>query len=117
MATSTAAGANAQPLSTAEIVELSKAHTFFPWSAQGAVDPIAIDHAEGIYLYTPEGKRIIDFNSQLMSVNIGHGDKRVTDAIARQAEKLQYVSPGFVTEVRARVAQDRKSTRLNSSHT
>ena len=41
------------------------------------LDPIAIDRAEGVYLYTPEGKRILDFNSQLMSVNIGHGDRRV----------------------------------------
>ena len=40
-----------------EIVELTEEHTFFSWSAQGAVDPIAIDRAEGVYLYTPEGKR------------------------------------------------------------
>ena len=74
-----------------------------PWSVQGALDPIAIDHAEGIYLYTPEGRRIIDFNSQLMSVNIGHGDRRVIDAITAQAAKLQYVQPAFATEIRARL--------------
>ena len=88
-----------------EIVRLSREHTIFPWSAQGAVDPIAIDHAEGVWLYTPDGTRIIDFNSQLMSVNIGHGDRRVIDAITEQALKLQYVQPGFVTEVRARLSQ------------
>ena len=80
-------------------------HTFFSWSIQGAVDPIAIDHAEGIYLYTPEGARIIDFNSQLMSVNIGHGDRRVIDAITAQATKLQYVQPAFATEIRARLGR------------
>ena len=78
-------------------------HTFFSWSVQGAVDPIAIDHAEGVYLYTPEGQRILDFNSQLMSVNIGHGDRRVIDAITAQATKLQYVQPAFATEIRARL--------------
>lgn len=88
-----------------EIVRLSREYTLFPWSAQGAVDPIAIDRAEGVYLYTPDGKRILDFNSQLMSVNIGHGDRRVIDAITRQALKLQYVQPGFVTEVRARLGR------------
>jgi taurine--2-oxoglutarate transaminase len=86
-----------------EIVRLSREHTFFSWSVQGAIDPIAIDHAEGIYLYTPDGDRIIDFNSQLMSVNIGHGDRRVIDAITEQALKLQYVQPAFATEPRARL--------------
>jgi taurine--2-oxoglutarate transaminase len=99
MAIETGAGA----MTSEEIVALSRAHTFFSWSIQGALDPIAIDHAEGIYLYTPEGQRIIDFNSQLMSVNIGHGDRRVIDAITEQATKLQYVMPGFVTEVRAKL--------------
>ncbi len=92
-------------MSTEEIVRLSREHTFFSWSAQGAVDPIAIDHAEGVYLYTPEGQRILDFNSQLMSVNIGHGDRRVIDAITAQATKLQYVQPAFATEPRARLGK------------
>jgi taurine---2-oxoglutarate transaminase len=92
-------------MSTEEIVRLSREHTFFSWSAQGAIDPIAIDRAEGVYLYTPEGRRILDFNSQLMSVNIGHGDRRVTDAIAAQAAKLQFVQPAFATEARARLGQ------------
>ena len=93
----------AAKMTSEEIVALSRAHTFFSWSIQGALDPIAIDHAEGVYLYTPEGRRILDFNSQLMSVNIGHGDRRVIDAITEQATKLQYVQPAFVTEIRARL--------------
>jgi len=90
-------------MTSEEIVALSREHTFFSWSAQGAIDPIAIDRAEGVYLYTPEGKRILDFNSQLMSVNIGHGDRRVIDAITAQATKLQYVQPAFASEPRARL--------------
>jgi len=90
-------------MTSEEIVALTREHTFFSWSVQGAVDPIAIDHAEGVYLYTPEGRRILDFNSQLMSVNIGHGDRRVVDAITAQATKLQYVQPAFATEIRARL--------------
>ena len=95
--------APAGAMTAEEIVRLSREHTFFSWSVQGAIDPIAIDHAEGIYLYTPDGQRIIDFNSQLMSVNIGHGDRRVIDAITAQATKLQYVQPAFATEPRARL--------------
>ena len=90
-------------MTSEEIVSLSRAHTFFSWSVQGALDPIAIDRAEGIYLYTPEGDRIIDFNSQLMSVNVGHGDRRIIDAITEQATKLQYVQPAFATDIRARL--------------
>jgi taurine--2-oxoglutarate transaminase len=90
-------------MTSEEISRLSREHTFFSWSVQGAVDPIAIDHAEGVYLYTPEGRRILDFNSQLMSVNIGHGDRRVVEAITAQAMKLQYVQPAFATEIRARL--------------
>ncbi|HXG25967.1 MAG TPA: aminotransferase class III-fold pyridoxal phosphate-dependent enzyme [Candidatus Binatia bacterium] len=92
-------------MTSEEIVRLNRAHTFFSWSVQGQLDPIAIDRAEGIYLYTPEGRRILDFNSQLMSVNIGHGDRRVVDAITEQAMKLQYVQPAFATEIRGRLGQ------------
>jgi taurine--2-oxoglutarate transaminase len=92
-------------MTSAQIVELSRKHTFFSWSVQGAVDPIVIDHAEGVWLYTPDGDRILDFNSQLMSVNIGHGDRRVIDAITEQATKLQYVQPAFATEIRGRLGQ------------
>jgi taurine---2-oxoglutarate transaminase len=93
-------------MTSEEIVALNRTHTFFSWSIQGAVDPIVIDRAEGVWLYTPEGKRILDFNSQLMSVNIGHGDRRVIDAITEQATKLQYVQPSlFATEIRGRLGQ------------
>ncbi len=99
-------GISAAPgMTSEEIVALSRAHTVFSWSVQGALDPIAIDRAEGVYLYTPEGKRILDFNSQLMSVNIGHGDQRVVRAITEQATKLQYVQPAFATEIRARLGR------------
>src|SRR4029079_14077085 len=90
-------------LTSEQIVAANRAHTLFSWSIQGQLDPIAIDRAEGVYLYTPEGKRILDFNSQLMSVNIGHGDRRVIDAITEQALKLQYVQPAFATEIRGRL--------------
>ncbi len=97
-------GISAAPgMTSQEIVALNRAHTLFSWSVQGAIDPIAIDHAEGVYLYTPEGKRILDFNAQLMSVNIGHGDRRVIDAINEQAAKLQFVQPAFATEIRGRL--------------
>jgi len=87
-----------------EIVALSKRHTISEWAVQGAIDPIPVERADGIYFYTPDGTRYIDFNSQLMSVNIGHSDPRVVKAIQEQAAKLCYVTPGgMTTEPRARL--------------
>ncbi len=88
-----------------EIVDLTRKHTLYEWSAQSKVDPIPVARAKGIYFWTPEGKRFIDFNSQLMSVNIGHGDKRVIQAITEQASTLAYANPFMATEVRARLGQ------------
>ena len=87
-----------------EIVALSKKHTLFEWSAQSDVDPIPVARAKGIYFWTPEGQRFIDFNSQLMCVNIGHGDERVVRAIQEQAAVLAYATPAMATEPRARLA-------------
>jgi taurine--2-oxoglutarate transaminase len=86
-----------------QIVDLCRRHTLFEWSAQAAVDPIPVARAKGIYFWTPEGKRFIDFNSQLMCVNIGHGDERVIRAINEQAATLAYANPFMATEVRARL--------------
>lgn len=92
-------------LTADEILRLNREYTFFSWSAQAKVNPIVIDRAEGIYFWDPDGKRYIDFNSQLMSVNIGHGDKRVADAISAQAHQLAFAAPQFATEVRGRLGQ------------
>jgi len=86
-----------------EIVALSKKHTITEYVPQDAVNPIPVARAKGVYFWTPEGKRFLDFNSQLMSVNIGHGDPRVISAITEQAEKVTYVTPAMTTEVRARL--------------
>ena len=86
-----------------EIVALTKKHTIFEYAVQGTVDPVPVARAKGVYFWTPEGKRFLDFNSQLMCVNIGHGDPRVVKAIADQAAILTYVTPAMATEPRARL--------------
>src|ERR1700674_955127 len=86
-----------------EMIALSKKHTLFEWTAQSKVDPIPVARAKGIYFWTPEGKRFIDFNSQLMCVNIGHGDERVIRAIQEQAATLAYANLFMATDVRARL--------------
>ncbi|HVM24303.1 MAG TPA: aminotransferase class III-fold pyridoxal phosphate-dependent enzyme, partial [Candidatus Limnocylindrales bacterium] len=88
-----------------EIVALTKRHTLFEWSAQSKVDPIPVAGAKGCYFWTPEGKRYLDFNSQLMCTNIGHGHPTVIAAIQAQAEQLAYANPFMATEPRARLGQ------------
>jgi taurine--2-oxoglutarate transaminase len=86
------------------MIEACRRHTLFEWSAQDHVDPIPVAGAKGVYFWTPEGQRFIDFNSQLMCVNIGHGDERVIRAVQDQVATLAYVNPFLVSEVRARLA-------------
>src|SRR6187431_455389 len=93
----------AETMTGEQIVELCRRHTLFEWSLQSAVDPIPVARAKGIHFWTPEGKRYIDFNSQLMCVNIGHGDERVIRAIQEQADALAYANPFMATEPRARL--------------
>jgi taurine--2-oxoglutarate transaminase len=75
-------------------------HTLFSWSKQAGLNPINIERAEGVYLYDRDGRRYLDFSSQLMNVNIGHGDQRVTDAVAAQMREVSYVYPGMITKAR-----------------
>ncbi len=89
-----------------EIVELTKKHSFFSWSAQGAVNPIPMAKGKGVYFWDANGKRYFDLNSQLMCVNIGHGDRRVIDAIKAQAEELAYAGPSMASRVRAEIGRE-----------
>ena len=89
------------PMTGEEMIALTKRHTLYEWSAQSKVDPIAVSHAKGVYFWSPDGKRYLDFNSQLMCVNIGHGDERVVQAIHEQAATLAYANPFMATEARA----------------
>jgi taurine---2-oxoglutarate transaminase len=84
-----------------EILADARRYTLFDWQAQSKAAPLVIDRAEGVYMYAADGTRYLDFNSQLMGVNIGHGDKRVLEAMVEQAQKLPYVSPFFAYEARA----------------
>jgi taurine--2-oxoglutarate transaminase len=94
-----------EQMSTEEMIRLCKEHTMYSWAKTSAVSPLPIARAEGIYLYTPEGRRLIDWNSQLMSVHIGHGHPRVREAMKAQIDELCFAYPGTATAVRARLGK------------
>jgi len=84
---------------------LDRAHVFHSWSAQALIDPLPIARAEGSYFWDGDGKRYLDFSSQLVNVNIGHQHPAIIDAIREQAERLVTVAPGFANDVRAEAAR------------
>jgi taurine--2-oxoglutarate transaminase len=88
-------------ISDSEILPLSLQHSFWTWSAQAHVSPIPVKKAQGVYFWDVDGKRYLDFNSMVMCANIGHGDRRVIDAIVDQARELPFAGPPMTTRPRA----------------
>ncbi|MCK6525553.1 aminotransferase class III-fold pyridoxal phosphate-dependent enzyme, partial [Myxococcota bacterium] len=84
-----------------EMVRLCREHTMYTWGAGDAMDVVPVERAEGVYFWTPDGKRFIDFNSQLMSVNIGHSHPKVVEKMKALMDGLIFVHPGTATESRA----------------
>ena len=91
-------------MNTQELQALDRSHVIYSWKAQGGWKPTVIDHAEGVYMYDTDGKKILDGCSGLLNINLGHGNRHVLDAMKAQMEKLCFVSPGFGTEPKAKLA-------------
>ena len=90
---------------TQEIIGDNLDYTLFSWSKQKGLNPIAVQRAEGVYLYDYDGKRYLDFSSGLMNVNIGHGHPRVTEAVVRQMQEVSYITPSCVTRARGELGK------------
>jgi taurine--2-oxoglutarate transaminase len=92
-------------LSAQDIVRLSREHVFYSWSVQNAVDPIPVAGGKGVYCWDADGRRYMDFSSQLMNLNIGYQHPRVVAAIQEQAARLCAAHPGAATEPKAVLGQ------------
>ncbi len=82
-----------------------RAHVFRSWSAQRLVAPLPIAAAAGSNVWDYEGRRYLDFASQLVFTNIGHQHPVVVAAIQAQAARLCTVGLQFATDVRASAAR------------
>ena len=80
-------------------------YTLFSWSKQAGLNPIDIASAKGVWLNARDGRQYIDFSSQLVNVNIGHGHPKVTEAVIKQMNEVSYVYPGMVTEARGKLGR------------
>jgi len=79
-----------------EIVQTSTEYNLQSWSRQKGLKPIPVEKGEGLYS---------DMSSQLVNLNLGHGNRAIIDAIKEQAEKYCYISPGYGSEPRAKLAK------------
>ena len=60
---------------------------------RGPHDPIRIERAEGPWLYTSDGHKILDAGGGAVVVNIGQGRREIAEAAARSISKLDYIVP------------------------
>ena len=88
-----------------EIINLNREYVFFPWAVQSQVDPIPAVRSEGVYFWDADGKRYLDFSSQLMNVNAGHGNQKIIKAIQGQVARMAYIYPGIANEPKGRLGQ------------
>lgn len=82
-----------------------KKYNLQSWSKQGNLNPIAIEQAEGIYMWDYDGKRYTDMSAQLVNLNVGFGNRAIIDAIKEQAEKFCFVGPSYAVESRSKLAE------------
>jgi taurine--2-oxoglutarate transaminase len=88
-----------------DLVTRNKAYTLGTWVAQKSWNPISMVRGDGVYFWDADGKRYLDWSSQLVNVNIGHGHPHVIKAIQDQIGKLSFAHPGIATEPRARLGE------------
>src|SRR5215211_4932995 len=88
-----------------QIVEDAKRYVLYSWSVQDAIQPIAVERAEGRHFWDYDGNRYLDFASQLVNVSIGHSHPKVVQAIKDQAEKLATIGPPMASESRSRLGK------------
>eukprot|EP00301_Raphidiophrys_heterophryoidea_P011435 c17547_g1_i1.p1 GENE.c17547_g1_i1~~c17547_g1_i1.p1 ORF type:complete len:533 (-),score=100.60 c17547_g1_i1:107-1705(-) len=90
-----------------EVYEATKAHSVFTWGASSPLldSTIAVDRAEGIYLFDKKGKRYIDWSSGAVCSNLGHTmPEGIKQAIIDQMQKVSFVYGDLAYhDVRARL--------------
>ena len=82
-----------------------RSHVFHSWSAQGLINPIVIAGGEGAWFWDEDGKKYLDFSSQLINLNIGHQHPKLIAAIKEQADKLCTVAPMHANDARSEAAR------------
>src|SRR5207249_396617 len=88
-----------------QVREDAKRYVLHSWSVQDALDPIPVAGAEGRYFWDYDGKRYLDFASQLVNVSIGHQHPKLVAAIKEQADRLCTIGPPMANDKRSELAR------------
>lgn len=92
------------------LIERDRVHLWHPYTQHAtAPEPVPIVRAEGVRLYTEDGRKLLDGVSSWW-VNIhGHSHPRLNEAIARQARELeQVIFAGFTHKPAIELAEKLK---------
>jgi taurine--2-oxoglutarate transaminase len=89
----------------AQIVADAKEYVLYSWSVQSQINPIPVAGADGRYFWDYDGKRYLDFASQLVNLNIGHQHPKIIAAIKEQADKLCTIGPPMANESRSQLGR------------
>ena len=88
-----------------EIKEKQKKYVLQSWNKQRDLDPIPIEHCEGIYLYDYDGNRYADMSSLHVNMNVGYGNEDINRAIVEKLKRYAFISEGYADEDRADLAE------------
>ena len=77
----------------------------YPFLSRPGAKATVIQRTEGVWLITPDGRKILDAAGGAIVANIGHGRSEVAQAYARAATEATYLVPPFVTESRVRLVE------------
>ncbi len=92
-------------LSEKQVRRDDRAHVFHSWSAQAHIDPLPIAEAKGSHFWDYQGKKYLDFSSQLVNVNIGYQHPRLVAGIKEYAGRLCTIAPSFANDMRSEAAR------------
>ena len=93
------------PKEAERLLELDREHILHSWSVQSKLKPLPVAGAEGRHFWDYDGKRYLDFSSQLVNVNIGHQHPKLVEAIKEQADKLCTIGPPMGNDKRSELAR------------
>ena len=85
------------------VAEIHAENYLQSWSKQGN-KPLVITGAKGSWFWDSEGKKYLDFQSQLVNANLGHQHPKIIEAIKKQADRLCYIGPAMGNDVRSELA-------------
>jgi taurine--2-oxoglutarate transaminase len=84
---------------------MSDSPFFFTWSAQHGARPLELAGGQGAWFTTRDGARWLDLGALSYQVNVGHGNRRIVEAIKRQADELCLSAPNAVFPAKLELAR------------